>query len=154
MINKFLIIFIFFLNTSCSLNKVVKHHGVHFLEKKQEKLKISSTNKNDTRKILGPPSTQSSFENEVWIYIERKTTVSELKTFGKKKILANNVLVLEFDNRGLLTKKNFYDKDQMKKLKIAKETTEVLDKKNSFIRSVLTSLKHKINDPLGKRQAK
>ncbi len=154
MINKFLIIFIFFLNTSCSLNKVVKHHGVHFLEKKQEKLKISSTNKNDARKILGPPSTQSSFENEVWIYIERKTTVSELKTFGKKKILANNVLVLEFDNRGLLTKKNFYDKDQMKKLKIAKETTEVLDKKNSFIRSVLTSLKHKINDPLGKRQAK
>ena len=154
MINKFLIIFIFFLNTSCSLNKVVKHHGVHFLEKKQEKLKISSTNKNDARKILGPPSTQSSFENEVWIYIERKTTVSELKTFGKKKILANNVLVLEFDNRGLLTKKNFYDKDQMKKLKIAKETTEVLDKKDSFIRSVLTSLKHKINDPLGKRQAK
>ena len=136
------------------MNKVVKHHGVHFLEKKQEKLKISSTNKNDARKILGPPSTQSSFENEVWIYIERKTTVSELKTFGKKKILANNVLVLEFDNRGLLTKKNFYDKDQMKKLKIAKETTEVLDKKNSFIRSVLTSLKHKINDPLGKRQAK
>ena len=90
------------------------------MEKKQEKLKISSTNKNDARKILGPPSTQSSFENEVWIYIERKTTVSELKTFGKKKILANNVLVLEFDNRGLLTKKNFYDKDQMKKLKIAK----------------------------------
>ena len=154
MINKFLIIFIFFLNTSCSLNKVVKHHGVHFLEKKQEKLKISSTNKNDTRKILGPPSTQSTFDNEVWIYIERKTTVSELKSFGKKKLLSNNVLILEFNNRGLLIKKDFYDKSQMKKLKIAKDKTKVLDKKDSFIKSVLTSLKHKINDPLGKRQAK
>ena len=154
MINKLLIIFIFFLNTSCSLNKVVKHHGVHFLEKKQEKLKISSTNKNDTRKILGPPSTQSTFDNEVWIYIERKTTVSELKSFGKKKLLSNNVLILEFNNRGLLIKKDFYDKSQMKKLKIAKDKTKVLDKKDSFIKSVLTSLKHKINDPLGKRQAK
>ena len=154
MINKLLIIFIFFFNTSCSLNKVVKHHGVHFLEKKQEKLMISSTNKNDTRKILGPPSTQSAFDNEVWIYIERKTTVSELRSFGKKKLLSNNVLILEFDNRGLLTKKDFYDKNQMKKLKISKDKTKVLNKKDSFISSVLTSLKHKINDPLGKRQAK
>ena len=124
------------------------------MEKKQEKLKISSTNKNDTRKILGPPSTQSTFDNEVWIYIERKTTVSELKSFGKKKLLSNNVLILEFNNRGLLIKKDFYDKSQMKKLKIAKDKTKVLDKKDSFIKSVLTSLKHKINDPLGKRQAK
>ena len=63
-------------------------------------------------------------------------------------------MILEFDNKGLLVKKEFYNKDQMNKLKIAKETTNVLDKKDSFIRSVITSLKHKINDPLGKRQAK
>jgi len=133
---------------------VVKHHGVHFLDKKQLKLKITETNKNDTRKILGPPSTESSFDNDIWIYIERKTTVSNIRSLGKKKLLVNNVLVLEFDQRGLLLKKDFYNKDQMNNIKIAQNKTKVLNKKNSFIRNILVSLRQKINDPLGQKSAK
>ena len=136
------------------MDNVVKHHGVHFLDKKQKKLNITKTNKNDARKILGPPSTQDSFDNDIWVYIERKTTVSQLRTLGRKKLLTNNVLVLEFDNRGLLVNKDFYDKDQMNKLKISKNQTAVMNTKQSFINSVLTSLKRKINDPLGKRTAR
>ena len=124
------------------------------MEKKQTKLIISETNINDAKLILGPPSTKNSFENDIWIYIERKTTVSEIRTFGKKKLLVNNVLILEFDKRGLLVKKNFYDKNQMNKLKISESETAVLDKKDTFLRSVISSLKYKINDPLGKRSAK
>ena len=148
------IIFIFLFSTSCSFDKVVRHHGVHYLEKKQEKLKILTSNKNDTKLLLGVPSTRSTFDNDIWIYIERKTTVSEFKTMGRKKLLQNNVLVLEFDKRGLLVKKDFYDKDQMNELKLSKKETNVLDKKNSFINNVITSLRHKINDPLGTRKAK
>ena len=133
---------------------MVKHHGVHFLDKKQTKLKITETNKNDTREILGPPSTESSFDNDIWIYIERKTTVSNIRSLGKKKLLVNNVLVLEFDQRGLLLKKDFYNKDQMNKIKIAQNETKVLNKKNSFIRNILVSLRQKINDPLGQKSAK
>ena len=133
---------------------MVKHHGVHFLDKKQTKLKITETNKNDTRKILGPPSTESSFDNDIWIYIERKTTVSNISSLGKKKLLVNNVLVLEFDQRGLLLKKDFYNKDQMNNIKIAQNETKVLNKKNSFIRNILVSLRQKINDPLGQKSAK
>ena len=149
----YLILFIFF-NTSCSFEKVVKHHGIHFLEKKQEKIKVFDNNKNDVKSILGPPSSSSFFDNELWIYIERKTTASELKTLGRKKILVNNVLLLEFDNRGLLVKKNFYDKENMKKIKITEGNTKVLSKKKSFIDNVITSLRQKINDPLGQRKAK
>jgi len=136
------------------LNKVVKHHGVHFLDKKQKKIEIFSNNLNDVRSLLGPPSTKNSFDNDIWIYIERKTTVSQIRTFGKRKLLINNVLILEFDNRGLLVKKNFYNKNQMNKIKISKNETDVLSKKDTFIRSVITSLKQKINDPLGKRTIK
>ena len=149
-IRLFIIIIIIFLS-SCSLNKVVKHHGVHFLEKKQKKIETFSNNSNDVRSLLGPPSTKNSFDNDIWIYIERKTTVSQLRTLGKRKLLLNNVLILEFDNRGLLVKKEFFNKDQMNKIKISTNETEVLSKKDTFIRSVITSLKHKINDPLGKR---
>ena len=152
-IRLFIIIIILFLS-SCSLNKVVIHHGVHFLEKKQKKIEIFSDNLNDVRSLLGPPSTKNHFDNDIWIYIERKTTVSQVRTLGKKKLLLNNVLILEFDNRGLLVKKEFFNKDQMNKIKISTNETEVLTKKDTFIRSVITSLKHKINDPLGKRTIK
>tara|TARA_B100001057_G_C22721109_1_gene899731 strand:- start:510 stop:974 length:465 start_codon:yes stop_codon:yes gene_type:complete len=152
--NKIFIIVIIFLFSSCSFNKVVKHHGVHFLEKKQKKIEVFSDNSNDVRSLLGPPSTKNSFDNDVWIYLERKTTVSQIRTLGRKKLLVNNVLILEFNNRGLLVKKEFLNKDQMNKIKISKKQTEVLDKKETFIRGVITSLKQKINDPLGKRKVK
>ena len=148
----FILIFIF--NYSCSLNKVVKHHGVHYLEKKQKKLVILEDNLNDVRQFLGPPSTKDYFDNDIWVYIERKTTVSNLASLGKRRILKNNVLVLEFDSRGILVKKQFYDKDQMNKIKISENKTSVLNKKDTFIRSLLVGLRQKINDPLGKRTAK
>ena len=133
---------------------MVRHHGVHSLEKKQKKIEIFINNFNDVRELLGPPSTKNSFDTDIWIYMERKTTVSQVRSLGKKKLLVNNVLVLEFDNRGMLVKKNFFNKDQMNKLKIAKNETKVINKKDTFINTVLTSLKHKINDPLGKRKIK
>ena len=127
---------------------------MHFLEKKQKKIETFSNNSNDVRSLLGPPSTKNSFDNDIWIYIERKSTVSQIRALGKRKLLINNVLILEFDNRGLLVKKEFFNKDQMNKIKISTNETEVLSKKDTFIRSVITSLKHKINDPLGKRTIK
>ena len=86
---------------------MVKHHGVPFLEKKQLKLSINESNKNDIRKILGNPSTKSSFDNDVWIYIERKQTQSNIIKLGKMKIYKNHVLVLEIDKYGILKKKEF-----------------------------------------------
>ena len=70
------------------------------------------------------------------------------------KIYENNVLVLEIDKYGLLKKKDFYNKDQMNNIKIAQNETKVLNKKNSFIRNILVSLRQKINDPLGQKSAK
>ena len=103
---KLLILTLLFL-ASCSLNKVVQHHGVHNLEKKQAKLKINYSNKNDIIKLIGPPSSKSTFDNDVFFYIERKTSSSRITRKNKKKLIANNVLVLEVDNTGiLLTKKS------------------------------------------------
>ena len=152
--NKLIFITLLFILSSCSLDKVVKHHGVNFLDKKNEKLLIESTNKNDAKKLLGPPSTVSNFDNDVWIYIERKTSVSDIKSFGRKKLLVNNLLILEFDERGLLINKIFRDKNNMNELIISKSETGVIDQKKSFFNSVITNLRHKINDPLGKRKAR
>jgi outer membrane protein assembly factor BamE (lipoprotein component of BamABCDE complex) len=148
------IIFLSLIVTNCSLKKVVKHHGVPFLEKKQKSLIINKTNKNDIKKILGNPSTTSKFDNDIWIYIERKQTQSELKNLGKMKIYKNDVLVLEIDSYGILKKKEFYNQNDMQNIKIVKATTEAGFKRNSFIYDFMSSMRQKINDPLGQRAKK
>ena len=148
------IIFIFLVVTNCSTKKVVKHHGVPFLEKKQQSLVVEETNKNDIIKLLGLPSTKSKFNEDVWIYIERKQTQSRLKNLGQMKIYKNDVLVLEIDKYGLLKKKSFYDLNDMNNIKIASEKTESGLLKNRFIYDFMSSMRQKVNDPLGQRAKK
>tara|TARA_B100001057_G_scaffold6809_1_gene6204 strand:- start:10 stop:495 length:486 start_codon:yes stop_codon:yes gene_type:complete len=154
MIKILYIIFLSLIVANCSLKNVVKHHGVPFLEKKQATLIVNEANKNDITKILGNPSTTSKFDNDIWIYIERKQTQSELKNLGRMKIYKNDVLVLEIDDYGILKKKEFYNKDDMENIKIVEATTQAGFKKNSFIYEFMSSMRQKINDPLGMRAKK
>lgn len=124
------------------------------MEKKNEKLFINSTNKNDILSKLGPPSTESTFDNDIWIYIERKETKSSMATLGRKKLLVNNVLILELNSQGILIEKKFLNKNDMKKIKFSKNKTMVLSSKDSFIYDFLSSLRQKINDPLGQKKIK
>ena len=124
------------------------------MEKKQEKLIVNKANKNDIKKILGNPSTTSKFDNDIWIYIERQQTQSDLKNLGRMKIFKNDILVLEIDKFGVLKKKDFYNKDDMEEIKIVEATTEAGFKKNSFIYEFMSSMRQKINDPLGERAKK
>ena len=153
--NKILYIFlILIIVTNCTPKKVVNHHGVPFLEKKQNSLIVNKSNKNDIKKILGNPSTTSKFDSDIWIYIERKQTQSELKNLGQMKIYKNDVLVLEIDKMGILRKKELYNLDNMEDIKIAKETTSSTFRGNSFIYEFMSSMRQKINDPLGQRAKK
>ena len=140
--------------TNCTFKKVDKHHGVPFLEEKQKLLVINVTNKNEIRKILGSPSTTSRFDNDVWIYIERKLTQSEFKNLGRMKLIKNDVLVLEIDDRGVLNNKSFYNKDDMENVKMVEATTEDGFGKKTCIYDFMSSMRQKINDPLGMRAKK
>ena len=154
MIKSLYIFFLALVVTNCSFKKVVKHHGVPFLEKKQKELIINKTTSNDVRKILGNPSTRSKFDNDVWIYIERKQTQSRLRNLGRMKIFKNDVLVLEINNFGILKKKEFYNIEDMKKIKVVEDTTDATFARNSFIYDFMSSMRQKINDPLGVRAKK
>ncbi len=138
--------------TNCGFKKRIDHHGVHLLKKKSDLIIVSETNKNDIIKILGPPSVISTFNNDLYFYIERKTTTDRIIKLGKMKYLENNVLVLEIDNRGILLDKQFFDLKKMKKIKIVSKETTVDYQKQSFIYDFLSSMRQKINDPLGKRE--
>ena len=124
------------------------------LNEKQSELIVNKSNKNDIRKILGNPSTKSKFDDDVWIYIERKQTQSRLKNLGKMKIYKNDILVLEIDKYGLLKKKSFYNLKDMNEIKIVSETTKSGLLKNRFIYDFMSSMRQKVNDPLGQRAKK
>ena len=149
---KILLIILTLFLTNCKLNKIVNHHGIHNLELKSAELIVNQTNINDIRIILGPPSSKSYFDNDIIIYLERKTSNSKLLKLGKRKLLANNVLLLEIDNKGILVKKDFLDKDELNKLKISKKVTGIKTQKESFIKQALSNVLNKIDDPLGKKR--
>ena len=151
--NYLLIILLLFIS-NCNLKKVENHHGIHFLEKKQKNLVVDETNSNEIMQLLGPPSTKDTFDNDIWIYIERKQTQSKISKLGKMKIFKNDVLVLELDKYGILKKKSFFNKEDMKNIKIAEATTEAGFRGNSFIYEFLSSMRQKIDDPLGQRAKK
>ena len=145
----FFFISIFILISNCSFNLVDDHHGVFYLEKKEKKIEVQVSNTNDILSILGEPSTKSTFDNDVWIYIERKITNSHF--FGRRELVVNNVMVLEINDKGILAKKDFFDINDMKDIKFDQNRSESLQKRN-FIYNFLASLRQRVNDPLGVRK--
>ena len=153
LMNKFFLIVVFIFISNCTLNKVIKHHGVHFLDIKQQKIVLNKTNRNDLYRELGPPSTIGIYDNNnILIYIERKTSSSRVTRLGKKKLLVNDVLILEVDNRGLIVSKVFLDKNSINDIKFIENETELNYQKRTFIYGFLSTLRQKINDPLGKKR--
>tara|TARA_B100000965_G_scaffold99731_1_gene81749 strand:- start:986 stop:1453 length:468 start_codon:yes stop_codon:yes gene_type:complete len=149
-----ILLFFFLITINCSVNKVKNNHGVLSLEKKFNKIKINQSNSNDIISIFGPPSTKSDFSTNIWFYIERKKTNRSIFKLGSQKIVKNNVVILELDNKGLLTKKEIFDLNNMNKYKFSKNTTEKQYTKNSYISGVLRSLREKIDAPTKRKSKK
>ena len=150
--HKIIIILVLLLLSNCQLNPVINTHGVVFLDKKQKNLIIEKSNKNDVKKVLGHPSTIGTFDNSIWIYIEKTTTKDKLLKFGQNITSKNNVLALEFNEYGILTKKDFYNKSQINNINFTKDTTETISREKTFVYSFLSSLRQKINAPVKKRR--
>jgi len=154
MIRVVYLLFVLLTITNCSLNPVINHHGVHNLDLKQSKIIIGVTNKNDLIKIIGPPMIKSYIDENVLIYIEKKTSSSKLSKFGKKKLLVNDVLVLDFDNKGILINKLLLSKEEMNNISFEEKITGMNLSKKSFIIQALQTIRTSIDDPLGKKRIK
>ena len=142
--NVYLLVIILFFITACQQNEVIKTHGIAYLDKREKLIIVNESNKNDAINLLGQPSTKGMTDDNLWIYIERTITRGKLLKFGRNYIKKNNVLVLEFDKYGILKKKEFYDKEKMKKVDFAKNITENDIHKQNFIYSFLSSIRQKM----------
>ena len=145
---KFIILssFIFFFTLNCSLNKVSNSHGSRFIETKYDKIVLNKTNKNDVRNLIGPPSSISSF-NGNWFYIERKKTNGSLFKLGKKKLLSNNIIILEFNTMGLVSNKDLLSIKDMEDIKRAEKITKKKYAQDNVLNDIIKTLREKINAP-------
>ena len=143
-------IFLSVILSNCQRNKVIKSHGIMYLENRQELLKVNISNKNDVISKLGKPHTKSIKEDDTWIYIERTKTKGKIYTLGKNVLLNNNVLVVSFDKTGILREKIFYNKDKMKEYKFSKIETDNQIRRGSFVQSFLQSLRQKMRENMPK----
>tara|TARA_B100001029_G_C14701279_1_gene255025 strand:+ start:57 stop:497 length:441 start_codon:yes stop_codon:yes gene_type:complete len=144
--------FLFTLN--CSANKVSNNHGFVSLQSKYEKITINKTNKNDILKIVGPPSSISNFDKNKWFYIQRNKRNQSLFKLGIKKIDVNNILIVKFNNRGILEDKKIMNINDMNDIKYAESITEKEFKQNDMLYKIFSSLREKINAPVRNRQNK
>ena len=142
--NLIILIWILFFSFSCAKKEVIKTHGVAYLNKREKLIIVNQTNKNDTISVLGQPSTKGMTNDNLWIYIERTRTRGKLLKLGRNYLLKNNVLILEFDKYGILSRKEFYDKKEMNEIKFAKNETENELRKENFIFSFLSSVRQKM----------
>jgi len=145
MIKKKLIYFCLLLILSnCQRHEVVNTHGITYLDKREKLIVVNESNKNDAIEILGHPATKGMTDENLWIYIERTKSKGKLLKLGRTNLDKNNVLVLEFGNSGILKKKNFYDKENMKKISFVEGLTENEIKKENFIYGFLSSIRQKM----------
>ena len=128
----------------CQRNEVLKTHGIAYLEKREKLIVVEKSNKNDAINVLGQPATKGMTDDNLWIYIERTKTRGKLLKLGRNYLKKNNVLILEFDKYGVLSKKEFYDKENMNEINFTKAITENNIKKENFIYGFLSSIRQKM----------
>ncbi len=133
-----------FILSNCQLKEPIKGHGINFLENRSKKISINKSNKNDVINILGNPHTTSIDNEDLWFYFDRKLSGGTIVTLGDRDLLENNVLVLNFDKYGLVTQKEFFNKEDMKKIKYSEMKTDNPVTKQSFVSSFLQSVRQKM----------
>ena len=150
----FIFIILFFFIANCSTNKISYNHGFISLQTKYEKIMINRTNKNDILKIIGPPSSISNFDNNKWFYIQTKKENQSLLKLGIKKIEKNNILVVKFNNKGILEKKDIFNLNDMNDIKYVKNITEKEFRQNNTLYKIFSSLREKANAGVRNRAKK
>ena len=143
---KIILFLVFLFTVNCSLNKVSNNHGFRFIETKNDKIVLNKTNKNDVRALIGSPSSKSDFDS-IWFYIERKKTNQSIFKLGKKKIEKNNILIIEFNEHGLVKDKKLLNTSDMNDIKIAEKTTKKKFQQDNYVYNLLSTLREKINAP-------
>jgi len=129
---------------SCSQKPVITASGVLNLDKRIDQMLPGITNKNDVIKLLGETTIKETQNENKWTYFEN----IQQRRLGKKKIIKNTLLILEFDNRGILKFKKILNKNDFKKIKFDNTETISSGVNNSFSKRIFSSIRKRAQNRL------
>ena len=142
--NNIFYLLIFIILIGCKLQEPLKTHGIIFLENRSKKLVLNESNKNDVIKIMGRRHIKEDEIDDSWIYLERILSKGKYHKLGRHILKENNILVLHFDRYGVLNKKKFLNKEDIKKLEFSEKITENELSEKSFVQKFLQTVKQKM----------
>jgi len=131
------LVFILF-TYSCTLTPSLTSYGIPNLDQKKDIFVINYSNKNDVTKELGETILKEYINENIWVYSETQTRNNLL---GKKEIIKNNFLILEFNSTGILIDKKFLNKNDIKKIELDKSIIQTYSMEDSLSRRFFTSMR-------------
>mgnify|MGYP001426902641 FL=1 len=140
---KYLKLFIFCLIlTNCSSFKQPNEvHGIKNIIFKSQILKKDVSNKNDVLKLIGYQPLIDPFDKNLWSYFE---IVIEKNKLGKKEFKKNNILIIKFNNKGIINKLETYNLSNMQNIEFSESKTKSLALDESIITKILNSSRKRL----------
>lgn len=113
------------------------------------KVKPGELTRNDVQELLGTPSSVPPFADNTWLYIERKTSTV---AFFTPKVLEQKVVVVEFNEAGIVNEVRRYTLEDGKVLDPVSRTTPSPGKELTFLEQLVGNVgKFNASDRAGRR---
>ena len=114
-----------------------QEHGYDFDNESLKNLKVTSSSKEEIKKVMGSPLAVSSLDNNTWYYISLTTkSVAILRP----KISHYKVLELKFDKNNKLSEVALYTNDKIKKLDFKQWESPLRGSKNDLLQDFLYNM--------------
>lgn len=102
-----------------------------------ERVKPGSQTRSDVAELLGTPSSVTPFSEDTWIYVQRKT---ETIAFFQPTVLEQNVVVVGFDDAGLVNEVRRYTLEDGKLIDPVTRKTPAPGKELSLIEQLVGNI--------------
>ena len=115
----------------------IDNRGYVNTEAWQEGIMVGSTTKDEILARFGSPSVQSSFGDETWYYISAR---KETTAFFKPDLAEQHVVRMVFDENGVVSNVENYDKENAQDFDLATRVTPTEGHKLTFIEQLIGNI--------------
>lgn len=107
------------MTTACATK--YETHGTVVKQTQIDRIKIGLHTRNDIAMLLGSPSSMSTFNPNRWYYFTEKT---EVKALGQRYVVDRDIVIVDFNDKGIVSALSFKSKEDAKNIEPTKKTTK------------------------------
>ncbi len=106
-------------------------------ESQLEKIQVGKHTKSYVARLIGTPSAVSTFDDNVWYYIGRRT-----KKWGflDERVVKQQIVAIYFDERGVIQHIQRYDENDMREIEMVERKTPTAGHELGVVEQILGNL--------------